>query len=462
MRRLALLSVAALAAVTGLAPGAGAAPGSTLARGLDPVVLTGTDVPSLQNIAPNLLVAFRYSNGVWVQVPVQVDERRQVDLGLVYNQAANNVKPLTYADGATFAGLDRNPNIDPNDEIVFMAKDAGGPAPHFVQPGGVVNGSGVQVRVTDPLTPGAVGYVYLFRQTGGLDPGAAQNYVTYNFNLLSGNYKATYKLQVGPNPENSLVSTGKYTHHFGDRWLSDRLTITVQGGSGADILDRHKALFAPGNCARSEDTFDNAEGAFIVNKDGPVRAIRSYVGANSGPSTQRTHFFYPRREDIVTDLRVHTIGSVMDFFDYSPAASGMKYSNSLNPGDVTIDGVPDSITLGKTNWERVVGAQGGLVMAQKVSTNLPLTPTQYYLDDSTPPDAQCTGDAFAYGSSGPRINQTIDCTDPNAGSGTCDTNFLETTRTLYFEAPTLTNSLAATRYNQAITPPAFTASPWHA
>jgi hypothetical protein len=461
MRRLALLSVAVLVAVTGLPPSAGAAPGSTLQRWLDPVVLTGADVPTLQNMAPNLLVAFRYNGGVWTQLPVQEDERRQVDLGLVYNQAPNGVKPFSYADASTYAGVDRNPNIDPNDEIVFMAKDAGGPAPQFVQPAGVVNGSGVQVRVTDPLIPGTVGYVYLFRQAGGLDPAAGQDYVTYNFNLLSGNYKATYKLQDGPNPENSLVSTGKYTHHFSDRWLSDRLTITVQGGSGVDILDRHKALFAPGNCARSEDTFDDAEGAFIVNKDGPVRAIRSYVGANSGPSTQRTHFFYPRREDIVTDLRVHTISSVMDFFDYSPAASGMKYSNSLNPGDRTIDGVPDTVTLGRTNWERIVGPQGGLVMTQKISTNLSLTPTHYYLDDSTPPDTQCTGDAFAYGSSGPRINQTIDCTDPNAGSGTCDTNFLETTRTLWFEPPTLTNSVAATRYNQAVTPPAFTIMSWH-
>ena len=463
MRRLALLSVAALVAVTGLAPEAGAAPGSTLGRGLDPVVLTGADVPSLQNIAPNLVVAFRYSSGAWVQVPVQVDERKQVDLGLVYNQQANNVKPLSYADANTFAGPDVNPNVDPNDEIVFMAKDAGGPAPQFVQPSGVVSGSGVEVRVTDPLAAGAVGYVYLFRQTGALNPSAGKNYVTYNFNLLSGNYKTTYKLQAGPNPEDPLVSTGKYTHHFGDRWLSDRLTITVQGGSGVDILDRHKALFAPGNCARSEDTFDAGEGAFIVNKDGPVRAIRSYVGANSGPSTERTHIFYPRREDIITDLRVHAIPSVMDFFDYSPAASGMKYSNSLNPGDATIDGNPnnENITLGPTNWERVVGPQGGLVMTQKLSTNLSLTPTHYFLDDTTPPDVQCTGDAFAYGSSGPRINQNIDCTDPNAGSGGCDTNYLESTRTLYFEAPTLTNSLAATRYSQAITPPAFTVTPWH-
>jgi hypothetical protein len=137
MRRFALLAVAAVVAITGLAPGAGAGPGSTLGRKQDPVVLTGADVPSVQNIAPNLLVAFRYSNGTWAQVPVQVDERKPVDLGAVYNQAPNGVTPLSHADAGTFGGPDVNPNLDPDDEIVFMAKDAGGPAPHFVQPNGV-------------------------------------------------------------------------------------------------------------------------------------------------------------------------------------------------------------------------------------------------------------------------------------------------------------------------------------
>jgi hypothetical protein len=77
------------------------------------------------------------------------------------------------------------------------------------------------------------------------------------------------------------------------------------GATGADILDRHKNLFAPGNCVRSEDTFSAAEGAFIVNKSGPVRALRAYIGANSGPYTGRLHVFYARRELITTYLRVH-------------------------------------------------------------------------------------------------------------------------------------------------------------
>ena len=135
-------------------------------------------------------------------------------------------------------------------------------------------------------------WIYLFKRSGNLSPGAGKQFVNYDFNLLSGNYKTTYKLQDGPNPENSTVTTPYYTDHFSDRWLNDQLKVTTAGSSGVDILDRAKAQFAPGNCGRSENTFNDAEGAFIANKSGPVRAIRSYIGANSGPLTQREHIFY--------------------------------------------------------------------------------------------------------------------------------------------------------------------------
>ena len=80
----------------------------------------------------------------------------------------------------------------------------------------------------------------------------------------------------------------------------------------------------------------------MINKSGPVRAIRTYVGANSGPYTERQHVFYDRREDITTFLRVHPIPGVMDFFDYSPAASGMTYRNNFNQAGIRINGVPDT------------------------------------------------------------------------------------------------------------------------
>ena len=191
-------------------------------------------------------------------------------------------------------------------------------------------GSGEELRLHDPVGDPTDAYLYLYRQTGNLDPGAGRRYVTYNFNLLSGDYKTTYKLNTGPNPEDSTVTTAFYTQHFSDRWADDALKITGRGASGVDILDRHKDLFAPGNCGRSEDTFDAGEGAFIANKSGPVRAIRSYVGANSGPLTRTREHLLRTPRGHPTFLRVHAIPGVLDFFDYSPAASGMTYKNNAD------------------------------------------------------------------------------------------------------------------------------------
>jgi hypothetical protein len=463
-------ALVALAMVSSLAPAhqATAAGGSTLSRQEDPVVLTGADVPSLNGIAPGELVAFRYESG-WVQIPVQVDERDVKNFRSIYNNLAGwSITELQYTDAGTFTGPDSDPTLDSNDEIAFMAKDAGGLPPSFSEPAHVVLSSGVQLTVNDPLAAGQTGYVYLFRQDGSLSPGAGQSYVSYGFNLLSGAYKTTYNLNAnGGNPENSTVITTNYTYHFGDRWQEDQMKISVGGATNVDILDRHKALFSPGYCGRSEDTFDGIvvsspiEGAFVANKSGPVRAIRSYVGANSGPLTEREHIFYAQRQDIRTYLRVHAIPSVMDFFDYSPAASGMTYYNDLNTGGMTIDGVPDSPVAGPIQWQMVTGAQGTVVQAASTATNISgFAYTSYYLDQAPALTTQCTGDASAYGSSGVWVNPTppaqIPCTDPGMGC----TNFMNSTNTLYYEAPGASVASAQALNNEAKTPLTYTTQLW--
>ncbi len=433
--------------------------GCVAQRPEDPVVITGAQVPRLAGATPGAVVAFRWMDGRWEQVPVQVDERAQVDLGRVYDEAPNGVTQLTYTDPGTFTGPDPDPKVDADDEIALMGIDSGVRAPAGSRPAGVVAGSGHELRVTDPLGDATPAYVYLFRQAGGLDPAAGRSYVDYRFGLRSGDYKTTYGLQQGPNPEDSTITTAAYTRHFSDRWIDDGLTIRSGGATGADILDRHKNLFAPGNCVRSEDTFSAAEGAFVVNKSGPVRALRAYIGANSGPYTERTQIYYAQREDIITDLRVHAIPSVMDFFDYSPAASGMTYTNDRNPGGVTIDGQPDTVAAGAPTWEKVSGSQGTLTHVWQLTTNVaPLSTTNYYYDNSTVPNpvVQCTGDAFAYGSSGTYINSGIANTDPHNGAA----SYLTATHTLFFESPGQTNESAQTHADQVRNPAQVSSAAW--
>ena len=139
--RLSALVLAGLAAL--------ALSGCVAQRPEDPVVLTGDQVPRLIGADPGAVVAFRWLNDAWHQVPVQVDERAVVDLGKVYNSTPVGITQLTYTDPGTFTGPDPNAKVDADDEIAFMGIDGGVRAPSGSRPPGVVAGSGHEVQITD-------------------------------------------------------------------------------------------------------------------------------------------------------------------------------------------------------------------------------------------------------------------------------------------------------------------------
>ncbi len=146
-------------------------------------------------------------------------------------------------------------------------------------------------------------------------------------------------------------------------------------------------------CGRSEVSFSRGGGGFIANIDGPVRAIRSYIGANSGTFTQHDQIFYQRSQRDFTYLRVHPgISVISQYLDYSAAATGMTYRNSAAPSGVTIDGVPDpSIQTGTTPgvpfiWEQSTGPQGTMSIVSRAATDMPgLALGSYYEDTRRPP-----------------------------------------------------------------------------
>jgi hypothetical protein len=402
----------------------------------DPVVLSGASLPKLTGIGAADLVAFRFRDpkhgkGRWKQVPVQLDERKLVDFGsappnnatpgsegTVYGTAPIGQAVLQYADPQTFVGADPVAGLDGDDEVALIGSDAGEKASKHVERPKHTRGSRTSIKLTDPLG-GPKGFLYLFRSKGGLDPTAGRDYVRYQFELTSGDYKATYRRADGPNPETSTVTTDAYTIGFSDRWYYDALAIRAGGATNVDILDGFKFSFGPTSCARSEATFNDAEGAFVANLDGPVRAIRAYVGANSGPLTERTNIFYPDRHLIVTDLRVHPVPGPLTYHDLSAAGLGMTYSDSVNPAGVTVDGNPESLTDGVPSWRLWTGAQGSLVSADRVegsfAAELLASGHDWYLDDSTPaPNLQCWGDAQAYGQAGIQSTYSMPNTDPRS------------------------------------------------
>ncbi len=431
-------------------------------RTLEPLVLQGSELPQMIGQDPTKIVGFKKVTGRWLQIPVQADERELKDIVTPYGALAangayppspSNPKIMFYSDAGTFTGADSNTAFDADDELVFMLKDAGGVAWGGRKPKGTRSFPRIRVSVTDPID-GQTGYIYLFVSDGTLLQNADANYVNYATNLpATAGFPANLS---GTNLENSTVTTAKYGWHFAAEWVSDELRIMSGGAAGIDILDRHKNFFVNGNCSRHEDAFSAAENAFATNKNGAIRAIRSVLGAVSGPLTQRTHLFYEGRQDIYTDLRVHAIGSIYDAFDYNQAASGATYCNNINPNGVIIDGNQDAVTTGDLNWEAVVGAQGSLVILHSRNgtlTNPDATFNSYYDDNRLAPASNCTGDGQAWGTSGAGIvfGSGI-CTDPLGGScGTSSTRYrtLRLQRTMYFLQPNAACSVAPSFLNRS-------------
>lgn len=462
------------------------ASGSTLSRPDAPVVLQETQpapngsatgpinirLPDeLLGIDPDDLVAFSRARG-WKQIPVQVDEREVMDLNRIYgpgypdcsdpcySKPPNGARHINYTDPDTWVGPDTDPTLDANDEVALMAGDAGGRArSRFAPPAGVNAETATELEITDPLD-GGKGYVYLFeRSNERLHPGAGVRYVEYDLELENGPYKeGAYHpantdpgegMSYGPRPESSKVRTENYTRGFTDRWLDNEIRIHRGDATGVDILDRHDAQFdaLDATCVRTQATYRAGEGAFVTNKSGPVRAIRDFIGANSGPHVQRQHIFYNAKEDINTFLRVHPVPGVTDFFDYSAAGIGLRYSNGT--GDVVInsnlviDGVPDPYVppvglTGLDGWESVDGPQGGLVMPQRfVTDNVDPTYRVIYRDGNIAERPPCTGDDQLYGASGPQGSSAFENTDEAGreqwGGGLF--KYLFYRRTIYFEAP---------------------------
>jgi hypothetical protein len=440
---------------------------NTVVRPEEPVVFTGNELPGLVGAAPDDIVAFAHTrpNGVptWTQIPVQIDQRKVVDFGqypgsnatpgvdgTVYGTTPIGVTALQYADAGTFVGADTDPTFDGDDELVFMSSDAGGVprSAEKTEPAGVVPGSGLRVQISDSIDGSRTGYVFLFRTDGSLDPAAGRDYVEYDFNLTSGAYKTTYKRADGPNAETSVVTTDNYRVGMTDRWIENQWRVDAAGANGVDILDGVKARFGLGTCGRSNATFADGEGAFIANIDGPVRAIRSYVGANSGPLTQRTHVFYRSTTATTTNLRVHAIPGIMDFVDFSSDAIGMSYANSVHPVGVTIDGSADAITTAIPDWELATGAQGSVMTTGIVDTvgiipgggTLDDIVDGFYRDELNSPVQQCWGDAHFLGASGLSFTASIPNTDPTLGSFAT----LDATRHVRFTGPGATAADATT------------------
>ncbi|MGH8459239.1 MAG: hypothetical protein ACRESV_07805, partial [Nevskiales bacterium] len=312
--------------------------------------------------------------------------------------------PLDSADQCKAVFPDGQPDpvagLDADDEIVFMASDAGAMAPADILP----EGDAVQmVRLADPLDPAAERVVYLVQKAGGSsfdDP----EYVNFQRNVnadfwIDRHFFAdndpeklgTGNRGYGPNLSGSVcpdgteatkrdsedrfprdgtvVSTGSYRWEASGRWMIRKIQIANQnypGGYAPDLVDRWKGRAFQQN----PDSYINAIGGFedeqvnweanaglLGERCGPVRCIREVWGADSGTNVTKTETFY---RDAVTyryRVRVHPIppDGLYTSWDYNrgamlptaaEAGAGVqpgRYFTALRPQGVPVDGQNDDV-----------------------------------------------------------------------------------------------------------------------
>ena len=345
----------------------------------------------------------------FVQIPFQVDEqftRYLSNSASGFSVYSGQDQHTTYAyDREGFRWRDNEPDdpcaarpdarvakdpvagLDDNDELAFMASDAGPQAPaDATLPAGIE--AARAVRVVDPTAPSATpGVVYVARaKPGGPKPAydASNGYVSYErdatanrFELSQSNYDGYGNARTGPycdadgnlvrnadgtpkigrrRPnDRATVTTPRYKFRYDGRWLMTAINVSPDGGKsyGPDLVDRWKArAFAqdPGSntpCCGYEEEETNWGGSstLLGEKVGPVRAIRETWGADSGTNVIRRETFYRDEVRQKTWLRVHVIPPLDGIYaqwDFNAGRVTRFYDPKL-PAGVPIDGVNDEV-----------------------------------------------------------------------------------------------------------------------
>ena len=375
-RRIALCMGLALAAMWLVIAGLGAAQAqgktppaaraaATIDRPEDPVVITGTRFPAFLDVPLNELVLYADHGGNWTPVPFQIDE---VNISGTY---------VISGDGLLGA----------HDELAFMAGDTGDSATAAEWPADPAARLHPRyaITVTDPLSAGQQAWAYLYRST---------TLTRSNVSYITWSYAA------------QTASAMSYTAAFSPTKFVGLSDLFINGRN-VDILDRQKTRLGTILGTFTEESLVSTLGAATITlpATGPIRAA-----TNEGDL--KAAFYRSSIELRVTINSPIAVTSLRSSFDWiSPTISGInKYYDSNTPGGVTIDGVPDVVSLTPPiNWFQVnggVAGPGGLVMVIPHIDPGGGTLTNYYKDNGTL-DSNDTGDQRSYGDAGLQVNCSI-------------------------------------------------------
>ncbi|MDZ7372892.1 MAG: hypothetical protein ONB23_02885 [candidate division KSB1 bacterium] len=354
-------------------------------RPYEPVVVYGSSLSTLIGTPVGEVGGYAYDaeTGRFRPIPLQVDE----------------VGPGPDAFFAPDDGLlDGDP--DSPDEVVFMLRDVGDPAPITAWPEGADASAGrIEIELADGQ--GHQGYVYLYRVPQGFQ----------SPELYAMSYDST---------RDEIRSRFYYASFGGTVALKDLAISPDHGGSGVDLVDTQKIrlkMFVLSSLFEINEEVDIVTQA-IQARVGPVRVIRR---AKALIKPLRTTFtftsrFYPFSVELGAGAREFAkelrISLIRQSLDLNANAIGMRFYNPRNSG-VLIDGTPDSpnrtLDVPGLNWFLLSGPQGSIVSILDVP-RLGNRQLLYYRDNAsggTDDGTQDTGDRKSYGDIGIKLEEGV-------------------------------------------------------
>lgn len=375
----------------------------TLTRRYNPVVFEAyKSSAAMYGLPIAELTAYRYNAALdrFEVIPFQIDEKDSTG------------KYFTPEDGL----------VDVNDEIVFLADDAGdraGTDKWLNDPGAIPNFR-TEIEITDPIDPAQKAWVYVFR--GVSNPPAQRTYMSY-----------------APDPNGTGADTirgASYvaSHHAKNGLPNYARIVQSNGALSPDLLDQLKLRIngtALGLLSYKANEAENLDSAYVRYGAGPVRVIREVNVNLIHPLFGKLltfpipiHYFpysslVSFRNAKIDPSQASTFGAnlLRQSIDFSSAVAGtgMKFYNAYNTAGVNVDGVPDSpaantkVDTSRINWMIASGNLGSFIALVSVPA-IGTTQQLYFYDNANGGTGEGTnltsdtGDLKSYGDFGIRID----------------------------------------------------------
>lgn len=347
----------------------------TLNRQYDPVIVAGEAFPEFNGVPVGelFLFAFDAATDQWQMISFQIDERDT---------------------SGSYFNPDEEPGLDANDEIAFMAKDAGDRAlSSWIDDASSQTYTRYEIAVRDTSSGEDTAWVYLYRSST-LTPANQTDYVQY----IAGPADAavadtvegvTYK--IGNSDKNGLPNFMAVTQ--------------AGGGTGIDILQKQSIQIDVSiGITLPLDEENNFVGKDVQVKDGNIRVVRELINdivvlPGQPPAFENLAFpvfYYAFTYKISGDFDIPqnidfngvpiSIQRVQQSYNLNPDAVGMKFF-SKNNADVPVDGVPDTVNDDivpypqETTWVMITGVQGTFINLYTIP-NLGDSQKLFYEDDA--------------------------------------------------------------------------------